>query len=47
MPTVVLKFFAIQGTGQTEGQTGQSSHYMLPPLGSIKTELWKAGGYYN
>ena len=33
MPTVVLKLFAVQGTGRTDGQ---SSDYMLPPLGSIK-----------
>ena len=32
MPTVVLKLFARQGTGQTDGQ---SSDYMLPLLGSI------------
>jgi len=31
MPTVVLKLFAGQGTGRTDGQ---SSDYMLPPLGA-------------
>jgi len=32
MPTVILKLFAGQGTGRTDGQSGD---YMLPPLGSI------------
>jgi len=31
MPPVVLKLFAGQGTGRTDGQTD----YMLPPFGSI------------
>jgi len=32
MPTVVSKLFARQGTGRTDGQSGD---YMLPPLASI------------
>ena len=31
--TVVLKLFAGQGTGRTDGQSGD---YMLPPLWSLK-----------
>ena len=33
MSTVVLKLFAGQGTGRTDGQSGD---YMLPPLWSLK-----------
>ena len=33
MATVVFKFFARQGTGRTDRQSGD---YMLPPLGRIK-----------
>jgi len=37
MPQVVFKLFAGQGTWRTDGRTdGQSSDYMLTPLGSIK-----------
>jgi len=32
MPTVILKLFAGQRTGRTDGQIGD---YMLPPLVSI------------
>jgi len=36
MPTVVSKlFFGRQGTGRTDGQSGD---YMLPSLGSIKID---------
>ena len=39
MPTVVLKLFAGQGTGWTDGQ---SSDYMLSPLGVQKMALGAA-----
>jgi len=38
MPHVVLKLFAGQGTGETDGQNGD---YVLPPLGSIKMVYYK------
>jgi len=38
MPIVVLKLFARQGTKRRDGQTEKSVDYMLPTLGSIKTQ---------
>jgi len=35
MPSVVLWLFAGQGTGRTDGESGD---YMLPSLGSITTQ---------
>ena len=44
MPPIVLKYFAGQSTGRTDGRTdrrtdGQSSDYILPPLGSILANM--------
>ena len=41
MPTVVLKLFAGQSTGQTDGYTT----IMLSPLGSIKMDQVKHSGW--
>ena len=42
MPIVVVKLFAGQGTGRTDGQSG---NYIPPTLGSIKTVLIILGCY--
>jgi len=39
MPTVVLKLFARQGTKRRDGQTEKNGDFMLPTLGSIKTQV--------
>jgi len=44
MPPLVLKLFAGQCTGRTDGQIGD---YMLPPVGSIITSLYIEGSKIN